>query len=844
MVLENNSNLIRKISPLIVGTFVAFSGFCSLVYQVTWERTLKYNFGGDSISSAIVTATFLLGLGIGAFIFGKWRKNAFNIYALVEMSIGTYAIISYYLLAPLAIILGQLFSYSISDTDGLRYIVVVACVLFLLPPCILMGGTLPLMFNCFIRPSSYQNKTVGMIYGLNTAGAAIGILAVPFLFLNHISIPSTLLIVGTGNIFLGIGVWLYGRTFASGEMNDISEAQETVRETDNRLSLPPLLLLSFSSGFITLSFEISLFRTIGLITKMSPYTFPLVLMPFLLALALGSILFTRFKEYSITRALNRIGMLFTLAAFGMLVGVLLRYLLDFDSFSVRDLFFQGHLIFPLLLLIVPVPFLQGGVFPLLLRLASSQGKELPSRTGKIYLSNSVGSFLGAMLAQFYGFPQLGTKGLIISLFLIGMMTGVLCLVWTVDRVKKVPPVAPSFQPKYLVTSTALALVFVPLLIPTAMWDIYTFGDTGPNIDAVEGVSGIATITWKQDHSKGRVSVNGQLMSIIPDHPKHTGMISIAQSMPNRENVLVLGLGGGTMIRELVNDAAVKRIDVVDWSHELPQVLESPASQKILENALHHPKVRLYGADARVAASLYDDHLFDVVIDNLAIFGWVGSTSIKSVTYFREISRILKPTGAFVFAPNYPDPPPSFARESVLVALLENFQYVQEHYEFEKIIIASSLPVEIDHQQAEAVLANHREILDLSEPYADWILEGFKPISASNLPDNTPPIVDELLIYEYTLFGNLDTPPDPTIYDQYVGQYQFSPTFSITVSKEGDHLMAQATNQNKVEIFPESRTKFFLKAEDAQIEFVRGQSGQITSLVLYYENQKLSGSKIK
>ena len=48
----------------IVGLLVAVSGFCSLVYQVVWERTVRGTFGGDSISSAIVTGTFLLGLGI------------------------------------------------------------------------------------------------------------------------------------------------------------------------------------------------------------------------------------------------------------------------------------------------------------------------------------------------------------------------------------------------------------------------------------------------------------------------------------------------------------------------------------------------------------------------------------------------------------------------------------------------------------------------------------------------------------------------------------------------------------------------------------------------------------
>jgi hypothetical protein len=75
---------------------VGFAGFCSLVYQVVWERTLKYNFGGDSVSAAIVTATFLLGLGIGAVAFGRWRRQPFAAFALVELGLGTFAIASYH----------------------------------------------------------------------------------------------------------------------------------------------------------------------------------------------------------------------------------------------------------------------------------------------------------------------------------------------------------------------------------------------------------------------------------------------------------------------------------------------------------------------------------------------------------------------------------------------------------------------------------------------------------------------------------------------------------------------------------------------------------------------------
>jgi CubicO group peptidase (beta-lactamase class C family) len=74
--------------------------------------------------------------------------------------------------------------------------------------------------------------------------------------------------------------------------------------------------------------------------------------------------------------------------------------------------------------------------------------------------------------------------------------------------------------------------------------------------------------------------------------------------------------------------------------------------------------------------------------------------------------------------------------------------------------------------------------------------------------------------------------DPSVYDAYVGQYQLAPTFILTVTREGDRLMTQATGQPQFEVFPESETKFFLKVVDAQITFVKDESGKVTHLILH------------
>jgi serine-type D-Ala-D-Ala carboxypeptidase/endopeptidase len=48
--------------------------------------------------------------------------------------------------------------------------------------------------------------------------------------------------------------------------------------------------------------------------------------------------------------------------------------------------------------------------------------------------------------------------------------------------------------------------------------------------------------------------------------------------------------------------------------------------------------------------------------------------------------------------------------------------------------------------------------------------------------------------------------DPKILDKYVGKYQLAPGFILTITREGDHLYAQATGQSKNELFAERRKR--------------------------------------
>ncbi|HMU05432.1 MAG TPA: DUF3471 domain-containing protein, partial [Saprospiraceae bacterium] len=86
--------------------------------------------------------------------------------------------------------------------------------------------------------------------------------------------------------------------------------------------------------------------------------------------------------------------------------------------------------------------------------------------------------------------------------------------------------------------------------------------------------------------------------------------------------------------------------------------------------------------------------------------------------------------------------------------------------------------------------------------------------------------------------------DESILESYTGDYELGPNFILTVTKEGNQLITQATGQGKIEIFAETETKFFVKVMDAQLEFVKDGTGKVAKLLLTQGGQKMDAKKIK
>jgi CubicO group peptidase (beta-lactamase class C family) len=73
---------------------------------------------------------------------------------------------------------------------------------------------------------------------------------------------------------------------------------------------------------------------------------------------------------------------------------------------------------------------------------------------------------------------------------------------------------------------------------------------------------------------------------------------------------------------------------------------------------------------------------------------------------------------------------------------------------------------------------------------------------------------------------------PSVLSAYVGCYELSPGFIVTILQEGNKFYAQAPSQSKLQLLPKSETEFFISEIYAQITFCIDENNVVTHFVLH------------
>lgn len=87
--------------------------------------------------------------------------------------------------------------------------------------------------------------------------------------------------------------------------------------------------------------------------------------------------------------------------------------------------------------------------------------------------------------------------------------------------------------------------------------------------------------------------------------------------------------------------------------------------------------------------------------------------------------------------------------------------------------------------------------------------------------------------------------DKKNYDAYIGQYEVTKDFILTMTNENGKLMGQPTGDEKVEFKPEKEAeRFFSATVDAHLRFVRNEKGEVIGVVVTLGGKDFQAKKIK
>jgi spermidine synthase len=173
------------------------SGATALLFEMLWSRQFVTVFGNSSYSISIVLCAYMAGLGLGGLFGGRIADRITQraiVFGAAVALITLWAILIPAMLDWLRIIVPTLAALSPESLlvstiarFGLSFAI-------LLVPCFLMGTTLPILVRAITESDRAIGSRIGVLYCLNTLGAAVGCLAAGFWLLQSFGLPQSGLI--------------------------------------------------------------------------------------------------------------------------------------------------------------------------------------------------------------------------------------------------------------------------------------------------------------------------------------------------------------------------------------------------------------------------------------------------------------------------------------------------------------------------------------------------------------------------------------------------------------------------------------------------------------------------
>ncbi|HEX5042144.1 MAG TPA: fused MFS/spermidine synthase [Candidatus Polarisedimenticolaceae bacterium] len=615
---------------LFTGVLAFLSGMCALVYEIVWTRAFTPIFGLTVYATTTVLCAFMTGLGIGSALAPRLvernRHRIWRLYALLELGIGICA-----LLIPRGMgAIGDL--YGAVGSGVVRF---AASLLILAPPTILMGITLPAMV-CALR-SGRGGARVGLLYGLNTVGAALGCLLVGFVLMERFGIQRTSEIAAAMNLLLAGGALVLSRMHAP--QADVAPRSEAT----GILPQPLLYLLYFLVGVVAFGLELCWLRLLVFYLQASAHSFAILLAVHLSGLGLGALFYSRVLA---RRLPTPAAALRVFVVVELLVGILGAATLHVSgklaaawALMIRLVGASGWWLINAekaavaALLVFPTAVLMGVVFPLLAGVCEARGIRSHTATGRLYAVNTAGAVVGSLITGFLLFDLLGIQRTI-TLFSALSLAIALCAL---------PGAGRRFQAAAAGVAGVAVLLWVatPPRMLIRQFERYV----GKVLFYRESASDITFVYERSEHGEKYRALafhDGRGTSSTQQVVNYVNRLLAYSSMavkPDAKRVLVISFGCGNTASAFLR-FPIERLDVVDIS---AGAFEAAPYFSTNREVLRDPRVRTHVEDGRNFL-LRSRDTYDIIELELPTLHTDGVVFLYTSEFYRIAASRLAPDG--------------------------------------------------------------------------------------------------------------------------------------------------------------------------------------------------------
>jgi len=679
------------ISALVLVCFF-LSGLASLVYEVLWVRLFDKVLGGAPFAVATVLTVFMAGLALGSYLAGRRVDRVpspgglLAWYGKLEIGIGAYALLLPLLITMTTPIYIRLYNRLFQYFWLYNLVSFFLCSILLILPVTLMGATLPVLIRFYVRNLDRLGRRAGRLYGLNTIGAALGVVLTGFFLINRLGVWGTILIVAGLNFLVGLTGLFLGSRISAGP----SPASRTkVRVSDEAAGDGPAggenpearaaLLLFAVSGFCAMAYEVIWIRLLGLLIAPTVYSLAIVVATFIVGLALGSLVFGWWGDRSAKVFPLLIATQIAAAGLALLVSQLLgnsqfffaKLIYTFRHDFSRMTAVQFLVLF--LLLLGPTLML-GATFPLVSKIYARSLSRIGHHIGSAYAVNTIGAILGSFAAGFLILPFLGKETGLTLVIALQLAAAFLAWGYLARRRRSGPKswaawaalvlagvlavtAYPSWDRRLLSYGRYLNFQAVEGDLITSSWsaalwrgpDLLARYETGREVIFYgDGAAGFTTVEKLTD-SLGQVKYT-LLNSGKPDASSHGDASTQALLAhipllfhPRPRTVMVLGAGCGMTAGEALL-YPVDRVDVVEIND---QVIQAAGFFRPWNNDfLADPRTRVIIQDGRNHLTLTAEK-YDVVISEPSNPWMAGLANLYTLEFFQTVRDRLEEGGLFI-----------------------------------------------------------------------------------------------------------------------------------------------------------------------------------------------------